>query len=85
MKQGKIVHLMIRFTTGQYKDVNLRMIQMPAELKPARDFYPIAGETWQTGTAQVRLSAEGCNIWPTNGTKTSTDYMLDCVYIAADY
>lgn len=85
MKQGKFVHLMLRFTTGQYKDVNLRMIQMPAELKPARDFYPLAGETWQTGVAQVRLSSEGCNIWPTNGTKTSTDYMLDCVYIAADY
>lgn len=33
MKQGKLVHLMLRFTTGQYKDVNLRMIQMPEALR----------------------------------------------------
>lgn len=85
MKQGKLVHLMLRFTTGQYKDVNLRMIQMPEALKPARSSYPVISETWQTATAQVQLNAEGCNIWPTNSTKTSTDYFLDCTYIAADY
>lgn len=84
IKQGKIVHLMLRFTTGQYKDVNLRMIQMPEALKPARSSYPVISETWGTATAQVCLNAEGCNIWPTNSTKTSTNYFLDCTYIAAN-
>lgn len=84
IKQGKIVHLMLRFTTGQYKDVNIRMIQMPEALKPARSSYPVISETWGTTTAQVCLNAEGCNIWPTNSTKTSTDYFLDCTYIAAN-
>ena len=85
IKQGKIVHLVIRFTTGQYKDVSLRMIQLPEALKPARASHPFAGETWQTGVGQVQLNAEGCHIRPTTGTKVSTDYTLDCVYIAADY
>lgn len=85
IKQGKLVHLVIRFTTGQYKDVSLRMIQLPEELKPARTSHPFACETWQTGVGQVQLNAEGCHIRPTTGTKVSTDYTLDCVYIAADY
>lgn len=85
IKQGKIVHLVMRFTTGQYKDVSLRMIQLPEALKPARNSHPFACETWQTGVGQVQLNAEGCHIRPTTGTKVSTDYTLDCVYIAADY
>lgn len=85
IKQGKIVHLVMRFTTGQYKDVSLRMIQLPEALKPARSSHPFACETWQTGVGQVQLNAEGCHIRPTTGTKVSTDYTLDCVYIAADY
>ena len=85
LKYGKIVHLVIRFTTGKYSDPSLRIIQLPDALKPSRTFYPFAGETWGSAIAQIELNAADCHIRPTNAIKTSTDYTLNCVYVTDEY